>query len=310
MTTRGAVAAIDCGTNSTRLLVVGPDGRVLDRQMRITRLGQGVDATRKLSPEAMDRTLAVLADYRRAMDRLGVVRARLAATSAVRDALNGDEFLKAATEVAGVTAELLGGEEEGRLSHAGATADLPAAGGEDVVVDIGGGSTELVTYREGAVAAVSLELGCVRLSERYFHHDPPTPDEVAATVAAIERELDRAAQAVPDLVSLPPGSRLLGLAGTVSTLSLLDQGLAEYDRSRVHGATLTLEAVERWCDTLAAETAAERVRRPGMVEGRQDVIVGGALVLRQVMRRFGFDRCVVSESDILDGLAASLQVLG
>jgi len=301
------VAAIDCGTNSTRLLVVDGAGRVLAREMRITRLGEGVDATRKLAPEAMDRTLGVLAEYRRTMERLGVARARLVATSAVRDALNGAELLRAATEVTGVTAELLAGEEEGRLSHAGAVAGLPSAEGEDVVVDIGGGSTELVTYRRGAVAAVSLDIGCVRLSERYFAHDPPTEAEVAAAEAAIGSALDHAVEAISDLASLPPGSRLLGLAGTVSTLAMLDQGLATYDRSRVHHARLTRAAVERWCGILAAEPAAARARRPGMVEGREDVIVGGALVLRAVMRRLGFDECLVSESDILDGLVASLR---
>ncbi len=299
------VAALDCGTNSTRLLVVDPDGRTLERSMRITRLGQGVDATHRLQPAAVDRTLEVLADYRRAMDRHGVVAARLAATSAVRDADNGDEFLARASEVSGVAAELLSGDEEGRLAHAGATADLAPVDGDTVVVDIGGGSTELVVEHDGAVRAVSMDLGCVRLTERYLP-DPPGEGDVAAARAAIDAELDRALAAVPVLGALAPGSRLLGLAGTVSTLATLQQGLAEYDRDRVHHFVLAAADVARWCTVLAGEPASARAARPGMAPGRHDVIVGGALVLDRVMGRLGFDRCVVSEADILDGLAASL----
>ncbi len=302
----GPVAALDCGTNSTRLLVVGPGGRTLARLMRITRLGEGVDATRKLAGDAIERTLAVLGDYRAEMGRCGVGRSRLVATSAVRDAVNGDAFLQAASEVVGVAAELLSGDEEGRLASAGATADLPPSAGDDVVVDIGGGSTELVVARGGAVEAVSLDLGCVRLTERYLRHDPPGPGELAEATGAIEAELDRALVVLPALGALEPGSRLLGLAGTVSTLVALDQGLASYDRDRLHHAVVTREALERWFRTLAAESARARPHRPGMVAGRQDVIVGGALVLRQVMDRLGFELCVHSESDILDGLAASL----
>jgi exopolyphosphatase/guanosine-5'-triphosphate,3'-diphosphate pyrophosphatase len=307
MTGHGATAAIDCGTNSTRLLIVGADGTVRTRQMRITRLGQGVDATNTLSPAALTRTLDVLRDYRVAMDAEGVGRARLVATSAVRDATNGEDFLRAASEVTRCQAELLPGDEEGRLAFRGATADLDAAEGDDVVVDIGGGSTELITESNGAIRAVSLQLGCVRLSERYQLQDPPPAADHAGAVTAIEAELDRAVSEVPELVGRRPGGRLIGLAGTVSTLAALDLGLVTYDRSRVHHAVLSGDAVARWCTVLGAETAAERATRPGMLEGRQDVIVGGALVLRQVMERLGFASCLVSESDILDGLIESLQ---
>jgi exopolyphosphatase/guanosine-5'-triphosphate,3'-diphosphate pyrophosphatase len=299
------LGALDCGTNSTRLLVVGPGGEALDREVRITRLGQGVDRTRALHPDAIDRTVAVLRDYAATMRRLGVTHARLVATSAVRDAANRAEFLAAAAAAAGVEAEVLSGTEEGRLSYAGATAGLAPVAGATVVVDIGGGSTELVVSGSRGLEAVSLDLGCVRLTERDLPTDPPTAAEVDAATRAIELELSRAAEGVPALVALPAGSRLLGLAGTVSTLSALDQRLATYDRARLHHSVLTAAAVARWCDTLLAESAAARAARPGMVDGRQDVIVGGALVLRSVMARLGFAECVVSESDILDGLILS-----
>jgi exopolyphosphatase/guanosine-5'-triphosphate,3'-diphosphate pyrophosphatase len=241
------------------------------------------------------------------MDAQGVVAARLVATSAVRDASNGEEFLAAASSAAGVPAELLGGDAEGRLAHAGATAGLPPAEGDDVVVDIGGGSTELVSGRGDAVAAVSLDLGCVRLTERFLHRDPPTVAELDGAAALVAAELERARREVPALGAPAPGSRLIGLAGTVSTLALLDQELADYDRDRVHHYVLTAVAVAGWLTTLAGEPAAARLRRPGMTPGREDVIVGGALVLRAVMDRFGFDRCLVSESDILDGLVATVR---
>lgn len=309
MTATGrAVAAIDCGTNSTRLLVVGADGAQAARLMRITRLGQGVDATRRLDAAAVDRTLAVLADFRRVMDELAVGAVRMAATSAVRDATNGREFLDAAASTVGAPAELLTGEEEGRLAFRGATRDLATErDGDVVVVDIGGGSTELIVGRVGGpdVSAVSLDVGCVRLTERFLAHDPPLGSELADAVACVEGELDQACRRVARLGALGSERLLLGLAGTVSTLSMLDQSLAAYEWGRVHHSVLAADSVRRWCDVLAAEPAAARARRPGMVAGREDVIVAGALVLREVMDRLGFDRCVVSESDILDGLAES-----
>ncbi|MHB1582181.1 MAG: Ppx/GppA phosphatase family protein [Acidimicrobiales bacterium] len=305
--TAEAVAALDCGTNSTRLLVSSADGDDVVRLMRVTRLGQGVDATRQLDPAAVCRTLDVLADYRAVMDRSGAVSARLVATSAVRDARNGKDFLEAASEVVRVRAEVLSGTEEGRLSYIGATLDLPPVDGEDVVVDIGGGSTELVVRTATGLHAVSLDLGCVRLTERYLRHDPPAHEELRRAVIAIREGLDRAVAAVPGLERLAPGSRLVGLAGTVSTLAGLEQGLAAYDRDRIHHFPLAGEAVRRWCDILAGEPAAARARRAGMVEGREDVLLGGALVLREVMRRLGISECLVSESDILDGIVAGLR---
>ena len=307
VTDAGALAAVDCGTNSTRLLVVGSAGDVRAREMTITRLGEGVDATHLLRSEAMERTFAALRAYRSVMDAEHVGRARLVATSAVRDAANGEQFLLPAAEIIGAPAELLPGTEEGRLSYAGATGDLPAADDAAVVLDIGGGSTEIVTKAGGDILSVSLDIGCVRLTERFLPGDPPTATEVAAAVRAIEAELDRAAEVIPPLADMSRPARLVGLAGTVSTLAAMELGLAEYDRKRIHHAVLTAAAVRRWCDVLGAEPLAERARRPGLPAGRRDVIFGGALVLREVMTRFGFDECIVSEADILDGLIMSLK---
>jgi exopolyphosphatase/guanosine-5'-triphosphate,3'-diphosphate pyrophosphatase len=308
VTDAGALAAIDCGTNSTRLLVVGPAGDVRAREMTITRLGEGVDATRRLNPEAMERTFAALRGYRSIMDAERVERARLVATSAVRDAANGEAFLLPAAEIIGAHAELLPGIEEGQLSYAGATGDLPMTTDAALfVLDIGGGSTEIVTKAEGEILTVSLDIGCVRLTERFLHGDPPGASEVADAVQAIGAQLDRASTAVPPLAEEGQPRRLVGLAGTVSTLAALELGLAEYDRERIHHAVLTAASVGRWCDVLGAEPLAERADRRGLPAGRRDVIFGGALVLREVMARFGFPECIVSEADILDGLIMSLR---
>jgi exopolyphosphatase/guanosine-5'-triphosphate,3'-diphosphate pyrophosphatase len=312
----GPVAAVDCGTNSTRLLVVGPDGGVLDRRMRITRLGEGVDATHRLASGAVERTLAVLREYREVMDRFGVVRARVVATSAARDAENARAFLDGAAEVTGSTPEVLGGLEEGRLSFAGATAHLPAGvanTGAILVVDIGGGSTELVAgtvpapgVAGPAVTAVSLDVGCVRGTERFVHHDPPRAEELRRARREVDADVARARAVLPELADGP----LIGLAGTVSTLAALELGLAEYDRSRVHHAVLARRDVDRWVEVLAGEDSAARLARPGMVEGRADVIVSGALILAAVMAGFDRGECLVSEDDILDGMAAGLLAAG
>jgi exopolyphosphatase/guanosine-5'-triphosphate,3'-diphosphate pyrophosphatase len=317
----GPVAAIDCGTNSTRLFIVAGDGTVLERHMRITRLGEGVDATRQLSSEAIGRTVAVLGEYRHLMDRHGVVRARLVATSAARDATNAEEFLTAAAHATGLVPELLSGLEEGRLSFSGATAHVPAdlvGPGPVLVVDIGGGSTELVAgvvpvgtgvpgppSAEGVpVSVVSMDVGCVRLTERFLRHDPPLANELERARAAVNADLDRARRALP---ALEAGGLLIGLAGTVSTLAALDKGLARYKRAAIHHAVLTRAGAAEWLERLAGEDSRARLARPGMVEGRADIIVGGVLVLDAVMAAFDRHACLVSEDDILDGLAASLR---
>ncbi|HSZ36906.1 MAG TPA: Ppx/GppA phosphatase family protein [Acidimicrobiales bacterium] len=310
MTEPAAVAAVDCGTNSTRLLVVRASGEVAAREMRITRLGAGVDASRRLQPEAIERTLAVLKEYRAIMDDEQVTRARLVATSAVRDAQNSVAFLEPASEVVGVRAEILSGDEEGRVSYEGATDDLPVIGGQTVLIDIGGGSTEVVTVAGGAIAAVSLDIGCVRLTERYLKDDPPTPEQVDAASEAIDVELERATRRSPALATMGPGDRLVGVAGTVSTLASLELGLTRYDRDRIHHSILKRTSVRRWCELLGAERVQDRAKRPAITKGREDVIFGGALVLWRAMARFGFAECVVSEADILDGLVLGLRATG
>ena len=302
----GRVAAIDCGTNSTRLLVVDADGTALERLTRITRLGAGVDATGRLAPEAIERCLSVLKGYRQVMDKLAVVRGRLAATSAARDASNGAEFLQAAGEVTGFEPELLEGNDEGRLSMAGAVSDLDREEGPFLVLDIGGGSTELVTGTgpdDPELSVVSLQVGCVRITERFLISDPPTATELGEAEAMVNDLLE---QAIADHPRFLAAHRLVGLAGTVTTLASLNLGLEVYDRDQIHHAVLTAGDVYDWYRTLASEVTAARLDRAGMVPGREDVIAGGALILSAVMTRFGFDECLVSEADILDAMAAEL----
>jgi exopolyphosphatase/guanosine-5'-triphosphate,3'-diphosphate pyrophosphatase len=301
-----AVAAIDCGTNSTRLLVADPDGHELVRLMRITRLGQGVDRVNRLAPDAVDRTVGVLEEYRRSMDTFGVDRVRMVATSAVRDADNGAICVARAEAAVGAAPEVLSGQEEGQLAFRGASADLESFAGDTLVVDIGGGSTELILGREGTVRAVSLQLGCVRLTERFLLGDPPTAAELTSARSAIDQELDRGERELPELSSLAPRRRLIGLAGTVSTLTSIHLGLPEFDPDRLHHATLPTDEVSALAARLAGLAARSRAGLVGMVEGRQDVIVGGALVLEAVALRYGFDEVVASEHDILDGIIASL----
>ena len=278
----------------------------MERLMRITRLGQGVDATGSLAEEAVDRCLAVLGEYRRVMDDFGVTRGRLVATSAARDAANGEQFLQAAGMLTRLDPELLEGTAEGRLSMAGAVADLDASGGPFLVLDIGGGSTELVAGSgadDPELTAVSLQLGCVRLSERFLSSDPPTVDELASAQALVDEQLDMAIGDQPHFLA---AHRLVGLAGTVTTISALQMGLDVYDRDKIHHSVISVTEVYDWYRTLASEVRAARLDRAGMVGGREDVIVGGAMILASVMTRFGFDECLVSEADILDGMVAGL----
>ena len=301
------LAALDCGTNSTRLLIEGAKGEVLAREMRITRLGQGVDATGALRGDAIERTIGVLAEYRALMDALGVTRGRLVATSAARDASNGPVFLSAASEVSGVAAEILSGQEEGHLSFDGAMSGLEPAAGDDLVLDIGGGSSEIVLVSDGRLLAHSMQVGCVRVTERTLLTNPPTRAELDAATDMADEALDRAFEAIPQLAELRPESRLVGLAGTVATLAMLSIGLQDYDREQVHHRWLDLVEIRAWRDRLAGEPSQRRADRPGMVEGREDVIVGGLIVLVATLERLGLDGCLTSESDILDGLIASLR---
>jgi exopolyphosphatase / guanosine-5'-triphosphate,3'-diphosphate pyrophosphatase len=324
------VAAVDLGTNSTRLLVSGPDGSARVRLMRITRLGQDVDRTGCLAPAAIARTVAVLDEYRSVMDGQGVTRVRATATSAARDSTNREEFFDAVEQALGVRPELLDGAEEGRLSFAGATAELDPADGPWLVADIGGGSTELAVgpavTSEGAqgsdrlipVAVRSLDIGCVRISERFLSSDPPTSDELASATAYVEGLLDQVSAAgqpfstyfgAPGHPSTSPGPKvttLVGLAGTVAALASLDQELPGYDRDRMHHHVLSRGAVDKLLADLAGQSVAERLERPGMEAERADVIVGGTLILSALMHHFVIDTCLTSETDILDGLTMTL----
>ena len=301
MTTE-TLAAIDCGTNSTRLLVAR-DGATVERLMTITRLGQGVDETGTLSTDAVDRTVAALTEYRQVMDRHGVDRVRMTATSAARDASNRDVFFDRAEATVGARPELLGGEEEGRLSFIGATAELDAADGPFLVADIGGGSTELAVGSDRCEDARSMDVGCVRLTEQFLHHDPPLPEELTAALSVVEVWLDDVVREVPALLD---ARRFVGLAGTVATVAAVEIGLDEYDRDRIHHFVLTRAAIEDVFRTLATESLDDRRWNPGLEPGRVDVIVGGCCALVAIMRYFDFDECLVSEADILDGLVASL----
>ncbi len=310
------VASVDMGTNSTRLLVVDLfNGDTLDRLMRITRLGEGVDATGKLSEEAIDRTLTVLRSYKEVMDSRGVSRCRAVATSAARDASNRDRLFDGVRDVLGVYPELLSGSEEGRLSFIGAVSglyNLPDSSpcrsilGEVLVIDIGGGSTEVICgdpVDPDSARAVSLDIGCVRLTERYFHHDPPTQDEVAS---ARQTANDALLTARSTIGQNNHGGCLIGLAGTVSTLGSLTLQLDMYNRDKIHHLAMESSTIREWAVTLSSETANSRLHRPGMVKGREDVIAGGAIILDEAMSVFDMKWCLISESDILDGLAMSL----
>ena len=298
------LAAIDCGTNSTRLLVADASGKTIERLMRITRLGQGVDATGRLAPEAVARTVAVLEEYRKVMDGHGVERVRMTATSAARDASNREEFFAAATAAVGATPELLGGDEEGRLSFRGATAELDPDDGPFLVADIGGGSTEFVVGRSEPEGVLSTDIGCVRITEKFLHSDPPAAEELSQAFDIVRGHLDDVARVIPSVTEV---RRFVGLAGTVTTMAAVELGLADYDRDRIHHFVLTRAAAEDVFRTLATESRRRRIHNPGLEEARADVIVGGAIIVCAIMRYFEFAECLVSEADILDGLVLSLR---
>jgi exopolyphosphatase / guanosine-5'-triphosphate,3'-diphosphate pyrophosphatase len=299
------LAGIDCGTNSTRLLVADDSGKTIERLMRITRLGQGVDATGRLAEEAIARTVAVLEEYRKVLDQHGVERVRMTATSAARDASNRDDFFAAATAAVGVTPELLGGDEEARLSFLGATSELDADDGPFLVADIGGGSTEFAVGSSGDPDGVlSTDIGCVRITEKFLHTDPPAPEELSQAFDVVRGHLEDVARVIPSVKEV---RRFVGLAGTVTTMAAVELGLADYDRDRIHHFVLTRAAAEDVFRTLATESRRQRLFNPGLEEARADVIVGGAIIVCAIMRYFEFSECLVSEADILDGLVLTLR---
>ncbi|MFL9681146.1 MULTISPECIES: Ppx/GppA phosphatase family protein [Streptomyces] len=300
------VAGIDCGTNSIRLLVadVHPEtGELveLDRRMTIVRLGQGVDRTGRLAPEALERTFAACREYAAVIEELGAERVRFVATSASRDAENRQDFVDGVVAILGVEPEVITGDQEAAFSFAGATGEL--SGTETyLVVDIGGGSTEFVTGNRQVEAARSVDIGCVRLTERHVRHDPPTAEEAEAIRADVRAALDLAAETVP----ITGADTLVGLAGSVTTVAAIALGLPEYDSAKVHHSRVSRAQVDEVVARLLASTHDERAAIPVVHPGRVDVIVAGALVLQEIVERVGAAEVVVSEHDILDGIALSV----
>jgi exopolyphosphatase/guanosine-5'-triphosphate,3'-diphosphate pyrophosphatase len=314
--TSSRVAAIDCGTNSIRLLIADVDAAgnltELDRRMEVVRLGQGVDRTGELAPEALERTLAVTREYAAAIEAAGAQQVRFVATSATRDARNRGEFFDGVRAALGVDVEVITGAEEAQLSFRGATGAVAEAhAGPFLVVDLGGGSTELVLGTASVDASVSMDVGSVRMTERHLHSDPPSAAEIEAARTDVRAHLDDAARVVP----LAKTATLVGLAGSITTVTAHALGLAEYRRERVNQAELPVPAVLASCEALLTAPRAERAAMGFLHPGRVDVIAAGALVWSEVITRVAADveaaggsltSVVTSEHDILDGIALSM----
>ena len=301
------LAAVDIGTNSARLLVADLDDAAgplttIDRRTRITRLGQGVNEARRLDPEAIARTLAVLEEYARAITEHGVSRVRMTATSASRDASNRDEFFDPAERIVGVRPELISGDEEAALEYAGATHELTEPE-PYLLIDVGGGSTEFIAGGRAPEGLISVDVGCVRLTEQYIHSDPPSPEELSVAVSVVRDHLADVDRAVPGAAH---AKTLIGTAGTVWTIGAIELGIDASESARIHHSRVSRAAVEEIFRTLATETIEQRRHNPGLEPGRVDVIVGGVIVVVAAMRHWDFDEMLVSEADILDGLVRSI----
>ena len=311
------VAAIDCGTNSIRLLIADIESsngttslKDVVREMRMVRLGQGVDATGELAPEALERTFAAAADYARLIQEHGAGKVRFVATSASRDARNRDIFVDGIRDLLGVEPEVISGDEEAALSFAGASSVLPILDGQEVlVVDLGGGSTEFVLgTAAGVTAAKSVDIGCVRLTERHLRQDPPTPEQIAAAEADVDAAIARAGQDVP----LERATAVVGVAGSVTTITAHALRLTEYSPNAIHGAELPLDTVRAAGTDLLTMTRSDRAALPYMHPGRVDVIGAGGLVWRRILERLAgltggrIATATASEHDILDGIALSI----
>lgn len=305
------VAAIDCGTNSIRLLIarLDDDGRMVDleRHMEIVRLGYGVDRTGRFDPAAIDRALDACRRYARLIEHHGAEEMRFAATSATRDAANRDEFTGAVRDILGVTPEVIAGEEEAELSFRGAVETLPdLPGSERLVVDIGGGSTELVRGADGPRGRISLDMGSVRITERHLHADPPTPAQIDTAIRDIDALLDQASP----ILTAPGLDALVGVAGTVTTLTALQLGIETYSPDVTHGACLPIPETLQYCDRLVRMPRSERSALRAIHPGRVDVIGAGALIWARILQRVAessqLDATVTSEHDILDGIALSI----
>lgn len=301
------VAAIDVGTNTTRMLVAEKRGKTyrdLDRRLVFTRLGEGVDARRTIDAAAIKRTLRAITEFCAVSGEYGAERIRIAGTSAVRDAANRDTFLSAVTKVAGVEPHLLSGADEARLSFLGATAEL--FGGLHLVCDIGGGSTEFVIGHPAGETEgrISLDIGSVRLTERFLRSDPAAAEEMLTMEAQIDEALAKVEEAIPNI----RGARFVGVAGTVTTLAALHLGLEEYDPEATHHLILPRAAVRQLYISLAGMTVKQRSGMASLPAGRADIIVAGASILYRAMAQWGLDEVIVSEKDILDGLV--IEMLG
>ncbi|MCW2540841.1 MAG: Ppx/GppA family phosphatase [Frankiales bacterium] len=304
----GRVAGIDCGTNSIRLLIAeqGPNGLLdLHREMRVVRLGEGVDRTGMLAPPAIERTRLALIDYTRLIAELGATSVRMVATSASRDARNAEEFVGMVRATLGVTPEVITGHAEAELSFIGAVAGLPGVADPLMVADIGGGSTELVLGSPSTatvISSYSMDVGCVRMTERRLIDDPPTDVQIAATEADVRAALQLAARAV----AVAQARAFVGVAGTVTTVAAIAKGLTSYQPEVIHGSVVSRTEVDEVTERLLRMTRTERAALPVMHPGRVDVIGAGALVLRTVMDYVGAEAVIASEHDILDGIAMSL----
>lgn len=304
-------AAIDIGSNSSRLLIVDSSGVPIHRASVVTRLGAGVDETRRLSDEGIERELDCLAQFAEAISNYAGTRVRAIATSACRDAENRDFFFTKAEQLIGVTPELLSGVEEGQLSFAGAMAGLlpqKNAYGEgqlDLVIDIGGGSTEFIvgTPGESPVGAFSVDMGCVRITEQFLHTNPPTAEELSSAISIMQAHVDDVILEVPE-VKL--ATRLVGVGGSIQTAAAIEIGMQTYDRDRLHHFELSKAAVEDVLRTVATESRADRAFNPGLPADRVDTIVGGTAILACVMRQLKLGSCLVSTSDLLEACALGL----
>lgn len=303
------VAAVDCGTNSIRLFIHDTETGEVCRRNTIVRLGQGVDETGKLAPEAIERTRVALADYVDEMQRENVTRVRMVATSATRDASNREDFFAMTRELLGkiqpgAEVEVISGQEEAALSFAGATADLDPERGPFCVIDLGGGSTEFVMQTADQLHAVSTQMGCVRITERFMRSDPPTAEETADAREYIAKRIAEAAKVVP----LAQARTFVGCAGTFTTLSALAQELDSYDPERIHMSEISFDRIREVTEELRSKTAEKRRTNPVVHPGRADVIAAGSAVVEELIdyfeREAGASRIVISEKDILDGIVA------
>jgi len=301
--TTGNVAAIDIGTNSTNLLIVDRDGRTVERRVTITRLGQGVDQSRHLSPEAIERTIICLSAYRDLLDQHDLPQLRIIASSASRDALNREEFFDQAEKVLGVRPELVSGEEEARLAYLGCTSHLVPDPNGHLIIDIGGGSTELIMGTSQLSQAHSIDVGAVRITERHLRHDPPQPEELLNAIGEVEDFFEDVLRTNPSMKLV---RQIIGTAGTIVTVAAIEIGQQVFNANELHGFILTRDAIEDVFRTLATESLVDRRHNPGLPPERADVIVGGCCVLVALMRSLDANELTVSTNNILDGVCAEL----